>query len=307
MTSGAQAVSSTLSYGQLEQLWTQAGGNPQMAPLMAAIAMVESGGNPQASNPSGATGLWQIEWPLHAGVAGTTSQSQLYDPLTNAQAAVALSGNNPSTAPGNPVYDTWLEWEPPGAYMSYLNGSTASSSSTAQSSSGSQLTSASQLGSASMQQLLTAGMETYAGQHPGEFGFPTATLDAVHKRTYSGWRAYGLYRPTAQAVGFHFLFVNITFIQQSTVRKFAGIGIAVVGAFLLLVGLSMTLKAVAEGGGVLAGAIDKVPGVQHFASKVSSFGTGTLGLGGAGGEGAGAAEGGMASITSIAPEAALAA
>lgn len=87
-----------------------------MAPLMAGVAEVESGGNPAAENPSGATGLWQIEWPLYQGlVPGATSRAAYLDPATNAAAAVKLSQNNPSTAPGSPVYGNWLQWEtPPG-------------------------------------------------------------------------------------------------------------------------------------------------------------------------------------------------
>jgi cell wall-associated NlpC family hydrolase len=73
------------SYKQLEQLWVSAGGNKAVAPLMAAIAMAESGGNPNAYNPSGASGLWQIlgapdNWH------GSTNWM---DPAVNARAAVA--------------------------------------------------------------------------------------------------------------------------------------------------------------------------------------------------------------------------
>lgn len=113
------------SYAQIQQLWINNGGNRAMAPLMAAIAEVESGGDDQASNPSGATGLWQVEWPLHSGIVPcVTSRQALKDPNCNARAAVALSGNNPSTAPGSPVYSGWLEWEPPGAYKAHMSGST---------------------------------------------------------------------------------------------------------------------------------------------------------------------------------------
>lgn len=113
------------SYAQLEGIWINNGGLAAMAPLMAAIAMVESGGNDQAVNASGATGLWQIEWPLHAGiVACAVSKSALLDPNCNAKAAIALSGNVNSAAPGSPVYDNWIEDEPPNAYKAFLNGST---------------------------------------------------------------------------------------------------------------------------------------------------------------------------------------
>lgn len=118
----------TYSYAQLMEIWIQGGGSKVMAPLMAAIAEVESSGNPDAENPSGATGLWQIEWPLYAGlVPGASSREAYHNPLINARAAVALSKNDPSTAPGSPVYTNWLEWEPPGAYKQYYKGNVSPS------------------------------------------------------------------------------------------------------------------------------------------------------------------------------------
>jgi len=69
------------SYGELEDLWIQAGGPPRLAPLMAAIAMAESSGDPGARNPSGASGLWQI--------LGQPFPGDVFDPLTNARMAVA--------------------------------------------------------------------------------------------------------------------------------------------------------------------------------------------------------------------------
>lgn len=73
---------------QLISLWIQAGGSALYAPVAAAIAMAESGGNPNAvnsSNSNGSTdrGLWQIN-SIHG------SQSTL-DPVANARAAVAIS------------------------------------------------------------------------------------------------------------------------------------------------------------------------------------------------------------------------
>jgi hypothetical protein len=70
-------------YAQLEGLWTGAGGPARLAPLMAAIAMAESGGNPRAYNPSGASGLWQI-LGAPSGVGGNP-----FDPQVNARMAVA--------------------------------------------------------------------------------------------------------------------------------------------------------------------------------------------------------------------------
>jgi hypothetical protein len=103
----------TLTFAQLEQLWTSQGGSATFAPLMAAVAEVESGGRTDATNPSGATGLWQIEWPLYRGlVSGATSQQALENPQVNAQAAVKLSGNSMTG-----IYDNWLRFEPAGAAL----------------------------------------------------------------------------------------------------------------------------------------------------------------------------------------------
>jgi hypothetical protein len=73
----------TYSYAQLEGLWINAGGAPSMAPIMAAIAEAESGGNPQAYNASGATGLWQI-----LGAVNSSDQGSLTNPTVNAHEAV---------------------------------------------------------------------------------------------------------------------------------------------------------------------------------------------------------------------------
>src|SRR5271166_2889467 len=59
---------------------------------MAAIALLESGGDPNAKNPSGATGLWQIEYPLHADLSPDGTRQALYDPTANAKAAIAILG-----------------------------------------------------------------------------------------------------------------------------------------------------------------------------------------------------------------------
>lgn len=70
---------SDFSQSELANLWVQAGGPATVASLMAAIALAESGGNPDAQNPSsGACGLWQINPP----------ESGCNDPFTNAQIAV---------------------------------------------------------------------------------------------------------------------------------------------------------------------------------------------------------------------------
>ena len=74
------------SWGQLEQLWVRAGGRGGAAAAMASIAIAESGGDPRARNPSGASGLWQI--------LGLPFPGNPFDPMTNARMAVAKYNAN---------------------------------------------------------------------------------------------------------------------------------------------------------------------------------------------------------------------
>lgn len=81
--------STGLSFGQVENFWIQAGGNPQAASMAAAVADASSGLNSGAkrTNPDGTNsiGLWLI--PQNGSPPGST------DPLSNARAAVQLSQN----------------------------------------------------------------------------------------------------------------------------------------------------------------------------------------------------------------------
>jgi hypothetical protein len=111
-----------ISYSQLEGYWIGAGGSPAAAPLAAAIAMAESGGNPNAHNakpPDDSYGLWQINMlgsmgPSRRAQFGLSSNTQLFDPATNARAAVAISGGGKSFA----AWSTFGN----GAYRQFLNG-----------------------------------------------------------------------------------------------------------------------------------------------------------------------------------------
>jgi hypothetical protein len=112
------------TFAQLEQLWLQAGGSKALAPLMAGVAIVESGGNPQAYNASGASGLWQIEVPLHDSLI-PGGAANVFNAQDNAKAAVTLSGN---TLAG--VSSNWLAFEPKGAAaaIAQKNGGTVPAS-----------------------------------------------------------------------------------------------------------------------------------------------------------------------------------
>jgi Lysozyme like domain len=82
-------VATSLSFAQLEGLWIQAGGPSNVAPLMAAIALAESGGRPTAENltdnkgTQSSFGLWQISTGTH-----NPPNPNWSNPLTNAQLAV---------------------------------------------------------------------------------------------------------------------------------------------------------------------------------------------------------------------------
>lgn len=112
-----------LSYAQLEGLWVNAGGSSGSAPVAAAIALAESGGNPTSHNPrppDDSYGLWQINMlgsmgPSRRAAYGLKSNTDLYDPATNARVAVAMSGKGSNFKP----WSTFTN----GAYKKYLNGS----------------------------------------------------------------------------------------------------------------------------------------------------------------------------------------
>lgn len=98
------------TYAELEGLWINAGGAKAVAPIMAAIAEAESGGNSDAWNPRDTNGLpsgglWQIN-PAPANWA---------DPAANARDAVAKYKSQ-----GLAAWGTYTS----GAYKGYLSGKT---------------------------------------------------------------------------------------------------------------------------------------------------------------------------------------
>jgi len=106
------------TYGQLETLWTQAGGSKALAPLMAAIALAESGGNPGALNTTDnngtqtSVGLWQVSNGTHNYPASWAT------PQGNAAEAVAKYQSQ-----GLDAWGTYTS----GAYQQYYQGSTPAS------------------------------------------------------------------------------------------------------------------------------------------------------------------------------------
>lgn len=82
----ATPLSGTLGCSGLEALWDAAGGAPSAAVTAASVAMAESGGNQFAVSPTDDIGYWQINAPSWGSMAST-------DPMTNARAAVQISGD----------------------------------------------------------------------------------------------------------------------------------------------------------------------------------------------------------------------
>lgn len=104
------------TYAQLEGLWINAGGSAALAPLMAAIAEAESGGNPGAVNATDNNGT-QTSWGLWQVSNGTHAQPvpNILDPSVNAQQAVAKYNSQGLTAWG--TYDS-------GAYKAFMSAGT---------------------------------------------------------------------------------------------------------------------------------------------------------------------------------------
>jgi hypothetical protein len=115
----------TLTHLQLEDLWNLAGGDPLKADVAAAIAEAESGGcqyakaGPTDDRPvkqctyrfttgENSYGLWQINRNAHPQYTAT----QLYGPLGNAEAAVAISSRGANFQP----WSTYVN----GAYKKFL-------------------------------------------------------------------------------------------------------------------------------------------------------------------------------------------
>lgn len=111
----------TVTFAEAEKLALEAGFTPEEARVMAAIAMAESSGNPNAYNGAGrdnSYGLWQINMygsmgPDRAQQFGLSSYDQLYNPSTNANAAYGIYKQQ--------GFGAWSTYSS-GAYLRYLGG-----------------------------------------------------------------------------------------------------------------------------------------------------------------------------------------
>lgn len=110
------------NYAQLEQLWINANGPKAVAPIMAAIAMAESGGNSTSNNYTDNNGT-QTSWGLWQISNGTHSWPGPADPSVPANnAAYAVAKYNADKARGNNGFQPWGTYTS-GLYKQYLKGS----------------------------------------------------------------------------------------------------------------------------------------------------------------------------------------
>jgi hypothetical protein len=112
------AQGQVLTFQQIEQVWTSNGGSPGWAPLMAGIAIAESGGNIVALNNTPATGdysvgLWQINY-YNGLLASRTNAYGSPAALQNdvnlqAKAAISLFANGAGIRnwQGDATYKAW--------------------------------------------------------------------------------------------------------------------------------------------------------------------------------------------------------
>jgi Tfp pilus assembly protein FimV len=92
LTTSASRLSGTLGCSGLEALWEAAGGSRAEAFVAAEIAIAESGGRQYAVSPTNDYGYWQIN-------GGHGPALATFNPIGNAKAAIAISGNGSDWRP----------------------------------------------------------------------------------------------------------------------------------------------------------------------------------------------------------------
>jgi hypothetical protein len=95
------ATGGILTVPEMAEVWGAAGGALSKADTMGVIGLAESGGNPRAHNPSGASGLWQILGQVVAG--------NIFNPRINALNAIKKSDNGKNLHPWDA---SRAKWEP---------------------------------------------------------------------------------------------------------------------------------------------------------------------------------------------------
>lgn len=102
----------------LGELWISAGGDKRLAPIMAAIALAESGGNKGAVGGPNSDGTYDYGlWQINSSHSQYSKSRLLSDPLYNARAAVAIYRSQ-----GLRAWSTYNN----GAYKSHMGQSSGS-------------------------------------------------------------------------------------------------------------------------------------------------------------------------------------
>ena len=232
----------TYTYAELEGLWINAGGPRALAPIAAAIAEAESGGNSTALNPSdnGGTqssfGLWQISNGTH-----TPPSPNWSDPAVNAQLAVGKwKGAGDAFSP----WGTYVS----GAYKRFLSGRTTPNTN------------------------VPGGGGSAGGTGTGGT-VPAATL-LSYSPAECMWMFPGIPVPFLGNIG------SFCILTKAEVRSWIGAGLLVGGAVMMLPGAFLLaaaagLHALGAGGPVLektGAAVALIPGAEGAGVAIAAAG-----------------------------------
>jgi len=229
------------TYSQLEGLWIQAGGSKTQAPVMAAIAEAESGGNPNATGGVGEKGLWQIN-PHTWGSLAT------YDPLGNARAAVTVRNSQGLSA--------WSTYNS-GAYKAFLNSSTSPSVGGSGQAPGTTTAGGRGSGASPPTPAELAGVAA-AGEVTAALGQITTLSDCAWSLDWlKGSGFFGGLISDVVGAG------TVCLIHKSQVRALLSAGILVAGGITLLVGLGYLLNST-------TGIISTAVGIAKKAAEVAA-------------------------------------
>jgi Lysozyme like domain len=199
-----------LSFTQIEQLWVSNGGSAALAPIMAAVALAESGGRTDAHNGNASTGddsygLWQINYfgkMLPGRTAQYGSPQQLVaDPNLQAKAAISLAGNGSGLS-------NWTTYTS-GAYKAPLQANVSGL-----------------IGDSGIQLVSTVA--------PGQFGVNPLGPDIPQETSEGDWEIGPIF-PAGPKIA----------IPRSGVRKLVGGLVMVGGGVVLLLGTGMVVKTAA--------------------------------------------------------------
>lgn len=221
-----------LTYQQLQQLWVQNGGNVAYAPLMAAIGLAESGGNPTSLNPTdnngkqSSFGIWQISNGTHNPPSPNWS-----DPNVNAQLAVQKFNSQ-----GLGAWGTYTS----GAYRKYYDPTNAIGGIATPLNAGSNVANSSEPATTGAATAVLTSDQTSAANSSGAL---TSEGCAFNLPTVGGQKVPGL--SALPGIGNWFKLPSVggqCLVSKSTVRRIIGGMVLTGGAFIMLAGLGFSIR-----------------------------------------------------------------